>query len=139
MQKVINKLTLNPKRLFLFDGLGALLTAFFLFVILRSFNGYFGMPKTTLNFLSIIALAFSVYSFCCFFLISNNWHPFLKAISIANLLYCCLTVGLVIYHYPLMTTLGVTYFLIEIVMVCVLVFFEIKVLTIGKNRRHNDS
>lgn len=138
MQQFFNKLALNPKRLFLIDGFGAFLTAFFLFAILRTFNEYFGMPKTTLDFLSIIALAFSVYSFCCFFLVNNNWHPFLRAISIANLLYCCLTLGLVIYNYPRLTILGVTYFLIEIVIVCGLVFFEINVLTISNRRRHND-
>ena len=138
MQQFFNKLALNPKRLFLIDGFGAFLTAFFLFAILRTFNEYFGMPKTTLDFLSIIALAFSVYSFCCFFLVNNNWHPFLRAISIANLLYCCLTLGLVIYNYPRLTILGVIYFLIEIVIVCGLVFFEINVLTISNRNRRND-
>ena len=128
MKKLINKLILNPKRLFLIDSFGAFVTAFFMFAILRTFNEYFGMPKLTLDFLSIIALAFSVYSFCCFFLVSNNWHPFLRTISIANILYCCLTLGLVIYYYPLLTILGVTYFLIEIIIVVVLVFFEINVL-----------
>ena len=137
MQLFFNKLTFNPKKLFLIDGFGAFLTAFFLVAILRTFNEYFGMPKTTLDFLSIIALAFSVYSFCCFFLVKNNWHPFLRAISIANLLYCCLTLGLVIHNYPRLTILGVTYFLIEIVIVCGLVFFEINVLTINNRRRHN--
>ena len=126
--KFFNKLILNPKRLFLIDGFGAFVTAFFMFAILRTFNEYFGMPKLTLDFLSIIALAFSVYSFCCFFLVSNNWHPFLRTISIANILYCCLTLGLVIYYYPLLTILGVTYFLIEIIIVVVLVFLEISAL-----------
>jgi hypothetical protein len=137
MQQIFNKLTLNPKRLFLIDGFGAFLTAFFLFVI-RTFNEYFGMPKTTLDFLTIIALTFSVYSFCCFFAVNNNWRPFLRAISIANLLYCGLTLGLVIYHYPRLTILAVIYFVIEIVIVCVLVFFEIKVLTLNHRRRQND-
>ena len=128
MKKLFNKLILNPKRLFLIDGFGAFVTAFFMFAILRTFNEYFGMPKMTLDFLSIISLAFSVYSFCCFFLVSNNWHPFLRTISIANILYCCLTLGLVIYYYPLLTILGVTYFLIEIIIVVVLVFLEISAL-----------
>ena len=128
MKKLFNKLILNPKRLFLIDGFGAFVTAFFMFAILRTFNEYFGMPKLTLDFLSIIALAFSGYSFCCFFLVSNNWHPFLRTISIANILYCCLTLGLVIYYYPLLTILGVTYFLIEIIIVVVLVFLEISAL-----------
>ncbi len=138
MQRFFNKLALTPKRIFLIDGLGAFLTAFLLFTILKTFNEYFGMPKTTLNILSLIALVFCVYSFCCFFLVNKNWQPFLQAIIIANLVYNCLTLGLVIYNYPLLTVLGVTYFLLEIIVVCGLVFFEINVLTISFRRRHTD-
>ena len=134
MQQFLNKLLLNPKRLFLIDGFGAFLTAFFLFAMLRTFHDYFGMPKTILDFLSIIASVFSIYSFCCFFLVNNNWSFFLRAISISNLLYCCLTLGLVIYNYPRLTILGVTYFLVEIIVVCGLVFFEIRVLMISKRK-----
>ncbi|MES2775507.1 MAG: hypothetical protein V4722_15130 [Bacteroidota bacterium] len=126
MRQFINKLTLSPKKLFLVDGVGAFLTAFFLFAILRTFHDYFGMPGQTLTLLSIIAMAFSVYSFCCFFMVHFNWYPFLRAISIANLLYCSVTLGLVIYNYPRLTILGVIYFLVEIVIVCALVFLENK-------------
>jgi hypothetical protein len=137
MQRFFKKWTLNPKRLFLIDGFGAFLTAFFLFIILRTFNEYFGMPKTTLSFLSTIALAFSVYSFCCFFFVNKKWNSFLRAISIANFLYCCLTLGLVIYYYPRLTILGVAYFLIEIVIIGGLVFLEIKILRVAKEHSTN--
>jgi hypothetical protein len=139
MQRFINKLVLNPKRLFFIDSLGAFLTALLLFAILRTFNEYFGMPKTTLSILIIIALIFCVYSLCCLFLVKKNWHLFLRAIIIANLLYSCLTLGLVIYNYPRLTILGVSYFLLEIVVVCGLVFLEINVLTTSKRRRRPDS
>ncbi len=138
MKQLFNKLALNPKRLFLIDGLGALLTALLLFAILRTFNEYFGMPKTTLIILSIIALLFCFYSFCCFFFVNNNWHPFLRAIIVANILYSCLTLGLVIYNFPRLTILGVIYFLVEIVVVGGLIFFEINVLTISNRKRHPD-
>ena len=84
---IIDQFKLKPKILFLIDGLGALLTAFFLFVILRTFNEYFGMLQTTLTYLSLIAVIFCLYSITCFFLLSDNWKPFLRVISIANLLY----------------------------------------------------
>lgn len=135
MQQFFNKLILNPKKIFLIDGFGAFLTAFFLFIILTTFNKYFGMPVSTLNILCIIALAFSVYSFCCYFLVKNNWQPFLWAISIANLLYCCVTTGLVIYNYPGLTGLGISYFTIEIILVCGLVFLEITALISNNQKR----
>jgi hypothetical protein len=137
MPSFFNKLTLSPKRLFLIDGFGALLTGFILFAILRTFNKYFGMPLHALNFLSIIAFIYSAYSFCCFFLFRNNWQPFLRAIIIANLLYCILTLGLVIYNFRQLTILAVIYFLLEIVVICILVFFEIKGLNESYQKRHS--
>jgi hypothetical protein len=128
MEKIITQFKLKPKNLFLIDGLGALLTAFFLFVILRTFSEYFGMPQTTLTYLSVIALFFFFYSFACFYLLKNDWKPFLRIISIANLLYCILTLGLVIYHRQSITLLGITYFFAEIILVCGLVFVELKTL-----------
>lgn len=126
MNEIIRQLTLKPKTLFLVDSLGALLTAFLLFAVLRTFDEYFGMPQATLTYLSIIAALFCLYSISCFFLLTDNWRPFLKTISIANLIYCCLTMGLVIYYYRSLTILGVTYFVVEVAIICVLVFVELK-------------
>ncbi len=133
---IIKRLTLQPKTLFLIDGLGALVTAFFLFVILRTYNVYFGMPPNTLTYLSLIAIVFCLYSITCYFFLKDNWRPFLRTISIANLLYCCLTMGLVTYYYSRLTTLGVTYFLAEIIVVFALVFIEMKTLAaLGQKTR----
>lgn len=129
MKQFLNHLTLNPKRLFLIDSIGAFLTAFILFAILRTFNEYFGMPPIILTYLSVIALLFCLYSMTCFFLLNDNWRPFLRIISIANLLYCCLTLGLIIYYFQLLTVLGIIYFLAEIIVVCSLVFVELKTLS----------
>jgi len=126
MTKRMNQLTLNPKKLFLLDALGACLTAFLLGVVLTTFQKYIGMPEKTLNILALIALFFAVYSFCCYFFIGSNCRPFLKIIAAANLLYCCLTATLVIYFYPQLTVLGVVYFLLEIVVVCGVAFVELR-------------
>ncbi len=128
MQGLIKKFLFNPKRVFLIDGFGALLTALFLFAILKNFNEYFGMPKPALNVLTIIAVVFSFYSVGCYFILKDSWRSFLLFISISNLLYCCLTLGLVIKNYTRLTFLGVTYFLLEMMIVCLLVYFEIQVL-----------
>lgn len=123
---MLKQLSLQPKTLFLVDGLGALVTAFFLYVILRTFNDYFGMPESVLTCLSVIAVIFCFYSITCYFLLKDNWRPFLRMISIANLLYCCLTLGLVIYYFTELTVLGVVYFIAEIIVVGGLVFVELK-------------
>ena len=127
VRKMINHLVRKPKTLFLTDGLGAMLTAFLLFAVLRNFNEYFGMSETILTYLSAIALFFCIYSMTCFFFLKGNWTPFIRAIAYANLLYCILTIGLLIICNSTLTVLGITYFLTEIAIVCVLVYIELKV------------
>ncbi|HYF04393.1 MAG TPA: hypothetical protein VEC36_13500 [Patescibacteria group bacterium] len=129
MVNAVNKLAREPKILFLIDALGALLSAFLLFVVLRNFNEYFGMPETILTYLAAIAALLCTYSMACFLFLRSNWTPFVRAISIANLLYCILTAGLLIKYFTIMTFFGLTYFLLEIALVCGLVYIELKVAT----------
>jgi len=139
VSKIIKQLTSEPKKLFLIDSIGALTTAFLLFVVLRNFNEYFGMPKRILTYLSVIAVWFFIYSTTCFFVIKANWTPFIKGISIANLLYCVFTIGLVIFYYPQLTTIGIAYFLGEIAIICGLVCIELNVATeINKSKVANN-
>ncbi len=137
-RKSIHYLTNKPKTLFLIDGLGAMLTTLLLFVVLRNFNEYFGVPKTILTFLSAISTCFCLYSTTCFFFLKANWTPFIRVISYANLLYCVLTVGLVITYNSVISTLGIVYFLVEIIIICLLVYIELKVATAVKQNRTND-
>jgi uncharacterized membrane protein HdeD (DUF308 family) len=67
--------------------------------------------------------------------LKGNWTPFIKGISIANLLYCVLTIGLVIFYNPQLTTIGIAYFLGEIAIICGLVCIELRVaMEINKSR-----
>jgi hypothetical protein len=134
INNLINHLAEKQKTLFLIDSLGAILTAFFLFVIMRQFNGYFGMPKTVLTYLSLIAICFCIYSTTCFLFLKGRWTPFIRLIGIANLLYCALTIRLLIKNYSLLTIIGTTYFLIEIIIICVLSYVELRVATEIKKR-----
>ena len=125
---ILEKLILNPKRLFLIDCLGALLTALFLITILARFESIFGMPVSVLYFLSLIAGIFAIYSFCCFYFFPDNWWVFLKIILIANLLYCCLTAGFIISFYNRLTILGWIYFVMEIMIIICLSVIEFRTL-----------
>lgn len=126
--QIMIRFAITPKKLFLIDSLGALLTAFLLFFVLKRFDDYFGMPKHILNYLSVIAFAFFLYSFTCHIFLKRNWKTFLKIIITANLLYTFLTFSLVIYHLKILTLLGIIYFILEIIIVLVLVSFEIRTL-----------
>jgi hypothetical protein len=127
IKKLIAHLTQNPRTLFLADSSGALLSAFFLFVILKNFNAYFGTPETVLNYLSAIAVCFCIYSAACFLFLKGNWTLYIRVISRANLLYCILTLSLLVSYFPLHTYLGITYFLTEIAVIGVLVYIELNV------------
>ena len=131
---IIDKLTHKPNKLFLIDGLGAFLTAFFLGVILVRLETAFGMPRRTLYFLSAVAGIYTVYSFGCYFFVLSNWRPFLKAITIANMIYCFLTIVLVIYFYQGLTIWGLIYFSLEITVMCILIFTERMALSESVNR-----
>lgn len=134
MKKLIKYFTEKQKTLFLIDSIGAFMTAFSLFVIVRQFNLYFGIPENELAYLSLIAVCFCIYSATCFLFLKGDLKPFIRLISIANLIYCVLTIGLLIKNYPLLTIIGATYFLIEIAIICGLSYIELNVATRNKNR-----
>ena len=131
MLRIFTQSILKPKTIFLVDGLGAFATASILFIVQWRFQEYFGMPEERLSLLSMIAIAFAVYSFSCFLFLNRNWRIFLKAIMTANLLYCCLTTGLGIYYYSTLSIVGLTYFLAEIAVIVGLVYIEFQTLKMG--------
>lgn len=140
VSKIIKQLSPDPQKLFLLDSIGAFTSAFLLFVVLRNFKEYFGMPEIILTYLSVIAVCFCIYSMTCFFVIESNWITFIKSISTANLLYCILTIGLVIFYRSQLTTIGIAYFLGEIAIICGLVYIELNVATeIDKSRIDNNT
>lgn len=120
----IKHLIENPQKLFLLDGFGAVLSAIFLGVVLVQWNSYFGMPVDILKLLAGIALVFALYSLGNYLFLSKKWRPFLIAIAIANTVYCGLTLGLVIYYYKVLTSLGMLYFVLEMMIIVILVSVE---------------
>jgi len=139
MKKLLNYFSEKQKTLFLVDSLGALMTAISLFVIVRPLNAYFGMPKEVLTYLSALAVLFCMYSGACFLFLNKGMKPFIRLIGMANLLYCALTMGLLIKYYPLLTLLGITYFFIEIVIICGLSIVELSVAARRKENRYEDN
>lgn len=119
---------LSPKTLFLIDGIGALVTALLLSQLLARFQSSFDAPLNILYILAGIAACFALYSLLCSQIINQNWKIFLKAIAIANAMYCALTLGLVVYLYNTLTWLAVGYFIGEIGVIGILIRYELKFL-----------
>ncbi len=139
IKNTIDYFARNPRKLFLIDGLGAALTAFSLFFVLRPHQDYFGMPINILAYLSIIGLIYCAYSMSCYFLLKNYWSSSLRIIGISNLLYSISTMLLLYSYYNDLTLIGLTYFLAEILIIVLLVYVELRVaniLRIKKVNRH---
>jgi len=123
-QEFLNKITQSGKSLFLLDGVGALLSAFFLGVVLRIFQPSIGMPQDILIMLALSACAFACYSLACSFLVKDKWPIFLRVIMVVNALYALFSLGLVYLHFEQLTVLGVTYFVLELIVLAVVVGVE---------------
>lgn len=96
-------------------------------VVLIRFESIFGMPAEALYILAAIAAVFSLYSLTCSTLDLKRWRGCLRLIALANLLYCGLTLGVVVYLYPTLSFLGVGYFAAEMAVVVALGLFEFTV------------
>jgi len=94
LQQTIRLFGNNPKKLFLIDSLGALLTAVSLFFVLFNLDEHFGVPGHVLTTLALIATCFSVYSVMCFLFVKKNFMFYLRIIGSANLIYCLLILSL---------------------------------------------
>ena len=132
---LIGKLISNPKKVFLLDGIGALLTGILLIVVVIPLRKEFGMPQSVLYWLSAIAWVFSMYSICCAYIKTDQWQALLRAISIGNCFYCILIVILLINFINTVTLLGFAYFTGEIIIIISLVSIEIR--TVKKSKGDN--
>ena len=116
----------TPKRLFLIDGIGAIVSAFLLGVVLMRFNAVIGLSKCILNFLALIPCCFAIYSTLCHLLIKEHWKPYLMCIAIFNILYCCLTLCVMIYYSGQLKAMAWLYFIGEIIIVITLAIIELR-------------
>lgn len=127
IEQLIKKNNLNPKKLFQIDGFGALISAFLLGVILVKYEVIFGIPSSTLYFLAILPIFFFFYDIYSYQKNITTQKKLLKGISIINISYCFLSLGLTLYHYKTITIFGWIYVIIEILIVLFIAYIEYKV------------
>lgn len=112
---------------FLIDGIGAAMSALLLIMIVAPFESFFGFPSDVAIYLAILPLLFCVYSLTCHFTKPKNWSIFLRGIAICNVLYCVLTITMVIYFFQQLSIFGVIYFISEKLIIIPLAIWEWKV------------
>lgn len=119
---------LDRRTIFLVDGLGAVVSALSLGVVLPAFQPSIGMPLAVLHFLAALAAGFSVYSLSVFRFADHSKPLWLRIIIAANLSYCALSLTLVVNYFAQLTALGLSYFLLEKVIVLGIVGLEWRIL-----------
>jgi len=108
----------------LVDGLGALLTAFMLGLVLPQFPGVFGAPVAVLYPLAVTGCVCACYSLGCALLVRRWREVHLAVIAGANLLYgFCVSMVIYLIHPPFW---GVLYFILESAVIVALAAMEIK-------------
>jgi hypothetical protein len=112
--------------IFLIDGMGALVSAILLGLVLTKFESFFGLPKNVLYVLSGIAVLLAVYSFTNAAVKPRNPSVRLKLIAVANLFYCVLTVVLLIAFYQQLTVYDLLYFVGELLIILSLAYYELR-------------
>lgn len=132
MQEILKRLTIQ--NIFLVDSFGAFVTALLLSQVLARFVPIVGMPKDLLFILATIAGCYMIYSLFCHFSHKKDKRLLLRIIAIANCLYCVLTFGILLYHYTIITVIGWSYFIGEIVIVLILALAEYKLVQSKSNR-----
>ena len=125
-KQIIERIEFSPKKIFLIDGLGAILSSFLLGVVLVKLENVFGIPSSTLYFLATLPIFFAIFDFYCYLIDDNKLGHYLNVIATVNLLYCCLSIRFAFNHFGTITNFGWAYILIEVLIIIFLAILELK-------------
>lgn len=124
---LVARLVRSPRTLFLVDGVGALVTALLVGVVLPTLGEHIGTPRPVLRALAMTAAVLAAYSLTCAATRPKRWPGYLRGIALANAAYCVVTAAFLIRFSATLHALDWLYFVGEIVVVCALVTFELRV------------
>lgn len=124
---LVTRLARTPRTLFLVDGVGALITALLVGLVLPALGEHIGMPRPVLRALAVTAVVFAAYSLTCAARQPTRWPGYLRGIALANAGYCLVTAAVLIRFATALHVLDWLYFTGEIAMVSALVTLELRV------------
>jgi len=116
----------HPNQLFLLDGIGALVSAAFLSLLVY-FHEWVGLSPQVLIYLVLGVVLLSVYSLTCSRFAGKRWRLFLCILMAGNLLYSSVVIVLLMRYHQELTVYGYLYFIGEKLIVLSLVWFEYRV------------
>lgn len=119
---------ISPRQVFLLDGLGGVLTATLLGLVLPLFHERIGLGPWTLRGLGLIGLGYAAFSLSSFWRSPRRIAPYLRLIVLANLAYCAVIIAVLGARRADVTALGFVYFAVEVLVILTLVGLEVGVL-----------
>jgi hypothetical protein len=117
-------MTLNNRNIFLFDGVGASVSALSTGLILPIFSEPLGLSLWSLYLLAAFPAIFMIYSLSCYFFAEKTQAWMLRTIILANSFYCLLSGGL-LFFYEGIKAWGVFVLTLEILIVAIVIAIEI--------------
>jgi hypothetical protein len=121
---LINTIAESPRKIFMIDATGAIISALSLYVLILPLNSYFGVPLSIVWILGGVSLAFFLFSLFCVLTTGKQDTLKLRIVITANMLYGVLTALLVLLNKYSITGLGVAYFIAEYSVIIALVLLE---------------
>lgn len=114
----------SSKKIFLLDGIGAIVSFTSLVLILTVFQSYFGMPKIAVSIFVSMATFFAIHSLSAYFFTVKNKVRKIKLIALGNLIYASITLSCLVYYYQQLTVYDLVYFVFEIIILIFLSWHE---------------
>lgn len=134
LAKLLHYFSAHPRRLFLLDGAGALLTAAILYVSYRYFDNCFQLPEDVFALLFFAALYMAVFS-CINVANPRNYAVFsLRFIGTANRLYALLTLSICLVYNKELAIIAFVYFGLEMLVLFLLSAVEYRVAGVLKSQ-----
>lgn len=115
---------LTTRGILLLDGLGALVTACSVGLLLPALDPWIGVPAGALHALGAVAMALAIVSLSRHFT-KRTTPGALRFIAVANLSYCGITACLLVWLWPAPTVWALAYFGGEIAIVALLASREL--------------
>ena len=119
---------IDGRRIFLLDGVGAVLSVFLLGIVLPAMQPWLGVPHRMLYGLALLPVVYALYSFGCYVFADHRNPRWLMGIVVANTAYCVLTMSLLVVHAADLTLPGAVYFACDAVVILGVVALEWSVL-----------
>lgn len=114
---------MTPRRLLLIDLVGACLSALALAFVLPVLD-LSGLPRRVLFGLATIAAGLAAHSFARQRRTTSSHGRPLRACALLNVLYCCVSVAVLVLYRDALTIVDLVYFPAEIVIVAALASIE---------------